>query len=334
MASNTSTPGAATFGRSSSDGDFAGRGGTPTEKPLCQVHEPSRTATDVPGPSPTCIRSAMFWNLPTPKLKGGKPFVVACPMSDEQYRLQQELVDVTSGCGGKRWTRASTMRNAQHYHRRQEAGDGCQDVIGNGRGFSRIEGQPPRGERRFHLEQSKDTRGTQMIFADMGVIQLNGDTRPITTSSQTRCPRHSPRADRRHRRGRIGRKKTSTLREVRQGSVRVLIGSTQKMGTGTNVQKRYRTASPRCTVEAGRGLEQRRARILRQGNENEEVAIYRYVTEGSFDAYMWQALETKARFIGQVITGRQRFPPCRRYRLAGAFLCRGQGNCFRQPGRY
>ena len=50
-------------------------------------------------------------------------------------------------------------------------------------------------------------------------------------------------------------------------------------------------------------VEQRDGRILRQGNENEEVAIYRYVTEGSFDAYMWQALETKARFIGQVITG-------------------------------
>ena len=50
-------------------------------------------------------------------------------------------------------------------------------------------------------------------------------------------------------------------------------------------------------------VEQREGRILRQGNENEEVAIYRYVTERSFDAYMWQALETKARFISQVITG-------------------------------
>src|SRR5207237_10199439 len=50
-------------------------------------------------------------------------------------------------------------------------------------------------------------------------------------------------------------------------------------------------------------VEQREGRILRQGNENEEVAVYRYVTQGSFDAYMWQALETKARFISQVITG-------------------------------
>src|SRR5438128_1788918 len=75
------------------------------------------------------------------------------------------------------------------------------------------------------------------------------------------------------------------------------------MGTGTNVQKRlialHHLDAPWKPAE----VEQRDGRILRQGNENEEVAVYRYVTEGSFDAYMWQALETKARFIGQVITG-------------------------------
>jgi hypothetical protein len=75
------------------------------------------------------------------------------------------------------------------------------------------------------------------------------------------------------------------------------------MGTGTNVQKRlvalHHLDAPWKPAE----VEQREGRILRQGNENEEVAVYRYVTEGSFDAYMWQALETKARFIGQVITG-------------------------------
>ena len=83
----------------------------------------------------------------------------------------------------------------------------------------------------------------------------------------------------------------------------MLLGSTQKMGTGTNVQKRlvalHHLDAPWKPAE----VEQREGRILRQGNENEEVAIYRYVTEGSFDAYMWQALETKARFISQVMTG-------------------------------
>ena len=98
-------------------------------------------------------------------------------------------------------------------------------------------------------------------------------------------------------------KKQALFEKVRSGSVRVLIGSTQKMGTGTNVQKRlvalHHLDAPWKPAE----VEQREGRILRQGNENEEVAIYRYVTEGSFDAYMWQALETKARFISQVMTG-------------------------------
>ena len=90
---------------------------------------------------------------------------------------------------------------------------------------------------------------------------------------------------------------------MRSGQVRVLLGSTQKMGTGTNVQKRlialHHLDAPWKPAE----VEQRDGRILRQGNDNPEVEIYRYVTEGSFDAYMWQALETKARFINQVMTG-------------------------------
>src|SRR5438309_1221989 len=98
-------------------------------------------------------------------------------------------------------------------------------------------------------------------------------------------------------------KKQALFEKVRQGSVRVLIGSTQKMGTGTNVQKRlvalHHLDAPWKPAE----VEQREGRILRQGNQNEEVTIYRYVTEGSFDAYMWQALETKARFIAQVMNG-------------------------------
>src|SRR6266436_2278111 len=75
------------------------------------------------------------------------------------------------------------------------------------------------------------------------------------------------------------------------------------MGTGTNVQKRlialHHLDAPWKPAE----VEQRDGRILRQGNTNAEVAIYRYVTQGSFDSYMWQALETKARFIAQVMSG-------------------------------
>src|SRR6202042_3306795 len=98
-------------------------------------------------------------------------------------------------------------------------------------------------------------------------------------------------------------KKQALFDKVRSGQVRVLIGSTAKMGTGTNVQKRLAALHHLDAPWKPAEVEQREGRILRQGNDNDEVAIYRYVTEGSFDAYMWQALETKARFISQVITG-------------------------------
>jgi hypothetical protein len=87
------------------------------------------------------------------------------------------------------------------------------------------------------------------------------------------------------------------------GRVRILLGSTEKMGAGTNVQRLLIAVHHLDAPWRPRDIEQREGRILRQGNLNKEVQIFRYVTEGSFDAYMWQTLETKARFIHQVMRG-------------------------------
>jgi N12 class adenine-specific DNA methylase len=97
--------------------------------------------------------------------------------------------------------------------------------------------------------------------------------------------------------------KASLFKSVREGEVRVLLGSTLKMGEGTNVQQRLIALHHLDAPWRPSDIEQREGRILRQGNTNEFVSIFRYVTEGSFDAYMWQTLETKARFISQVMTG-------------------------------
>jgi hypothetical protein len=143
-----------------------------------------------------------------------------------------------------------------------------------------------------------------MIFADMGVNPTPWGYSPYDEIVAKLIERGIPR----EQIAAIGdaesdAKKQALFEKVRQGSVRILIGSTQKMGTGTNVQKRLVTLHHLDAPWKPAEVEQREGRILRQGNENEEVAIYRYVTEGSFDAYMWQALETKARFISQVMTG-------------------------------
>jgi N12 class adenine-specific DNA methylase len=249
------------------------------------------------------VQTAEMLNLPRPALKGGKPIVVACPMSEEQHELQQELVE-----------RYEKLRSQKVDPRV----DNALNITTDGRKLATDARMlsptaPDFPESRVNRlvenvfatwEETAAKRGTQMIFADMGVNPTPWGYSPYEDIIKKLIAAGVPA----EQIAAIGdaesdAKKQALFEKVRQGSVRVLIGSTQKMGTGTNVQKRlvalHHLDAPWKPAE----VEQREGRILRQGNENEEVAIYRYVTEGSFDAYMWQALETKARFIGQVISG-------------------------------
>ena len=249
------------------------------------------------------VQTAEMLNLPRPRLQGGKPIVVACPMSDEQHALQQELVE--------RYDRLRSQKVDPRDDNALAITTDGRKLATDARMLSATAPDFPESKVNRLVEnvaaiwkRTAATRGTQMIFADMGVNPTPWGYSPyddiIRKLIASGIPREQIAA--------IGdaesdAKKQALFEKVRQGSVRVLIGSTQKMGTGTNVQKRlvalHHLDAPWKPAE----VEQRDGRILRQGNENEEVAIYRYVTEGSFDAYMWQALETKARFIGQVITG-------------------------------
>ncbi|HJT77468.1 MAG TPA: helicase-related protein, partial [Gemmataceae bacterium] len=249
------------------------------------------------------VQTAEMLDLPRPRLETGKPVVVACPMSDEQHALQHELVE-----------RYERLRSQKVDPRE----DNALNITTDGRKLAidarMLSATAPdfAGSKVNALvenvaviwEQTAATRGTQMIFCDMGVhpTPWGYSAYDDITAKLVGCgiPREQIAA--------VGdadsdAKKQALFEKVRQGSVRVLLGSTQKMGTGTNVQKRlvalHHLDAPWKPAE----VEQREGRILRQGNENEEVSVYRYVTEGSFDAYMWQALETKARFITQVMTG-------------------------------
>lgn len=249
------------------------------------------------------VQTAEMLNLPRPALEGGKPHIVACPMSDEQCTLQQELV--------KRYVR---IRNGGVDPREDNAlaitTDGRKLAL-DARMLSATAKDHPDSKINALVEnviavwnKSSPTKGTQMIFCDMGVNPtswgFSAYDEVISKLVERGIPREQIAA--------IGdaesdAKKQALFEKVRQGSVRVLIGSTSKLGTGTNVQKRlvalHHLDAPWKPAE----VEQRDGRILRQGNTNAEVAVYRYVTEGSFDAYMWQALETKAKFISQVMTG-------------------------------
>ena len=250
------------------------------------------------------VQTAEMLNLPRPALEGGKPIIVACPMSEEQAALQQELVAryerlrIAEGrpAGGQR---------PGHHHRRPQARPRRPDALRRRHRTSPARRSTPWWRTSSPIwQRTEATRGTQMIFCDMGVNPTPWGFSAYDEIIEKLVARGIPR----QQIAAIGdadsdAKKQALFDKVRSGQVRVLIGSTQKMGTGTNVQKRlvalHHLDAPWKPAE----VEQREGRILRQGNENEEVAIYRYVTEGIFDAYMWQALETKARFISQVMTG-------------------------------
>jgi N12 class adenine-specific DNA methylase len=249
------------------------------------------------------VQTAEMLDLPRPKLEGGKAAVVACPMSEEQAKLQQALV--------ARYERLRTQKvDPREDNALAITTDGRKLALdarllsGTAADFPESKINALAGNVAEVWKKTAATRGTQMIFCDMGVnptpwgYGVYDDV--IKKLIAAGIPREQIAA--------VGdadsdAKKQSLFDRVRSGAVRVLIGSTQKMGTGTNVQKRlvalHHLDAPWKPAE----VEQREGRILRQGNGNEEVAIYRYVTEGSFDAYMWQALETKARFISQVMTG-------------------------------
>jgi N12 class adenine-specific DNA methylase len=249
------------------------------------------------------VQTAEMLDLPRPALEGGKPTVIACPMSDEQASLQRELV-----------ARYERLRSQKVDPREDNAlaitTDGRKLAL-DARLLSKGAADFPESKVNALVEnvaaiwrRTEATRGTQMIFCDMGVNPTPWGYSVYDEITDKLAAGGVPRAQV----AAIGEadsdaKKKALFDKVRSGQVRVLLGSTQKMGTGTNVQKRlvalHHLDAPWKPAE----VEQREGRILRQGNENEEVAIYRYVTEGSFDAYMWQALETKAKFIAQVMTG-------------------------------
>ena len=105
-------------------------------------------------------------------------------------------------------------------------------------------------------------------------------------------------------------KKAELFAKVRSGQVRFLLGSTQKMGAGTNVQDRLIALHHLDVPWRPADIEQQEGRILRQGNSNPKVKIFRYVTEGTFDAYSWQLIENKQKFIGQIMTSKSPVRSC------------------------
>ncbi len=249
------------------------------------------------------VQTAEMLDLPRPALEGGKAQVVACPMSDEQAGLQRELI-----------ARYEAVRSARIDPRVDNAlaitTDGRKLAL-DARLLSASAPDFPRSKVNALVEnvaavwdRTAATKGTQLVFCDLGVQPTPWGFSVYDEVTAKLVHRGIPR-------GQIASvgeadtdpKKLALFDKVRAGTVRVLLGSTMKMGAGTNVQKRLAALHHLDAPWKPAEVEQRDGRILRQGNTNARVSIHRYVTEKSFDSFMWQALETKAKFIAQVMTG-------------------------------
>ena len=160
-------------------------------------------------------------------------------------------------------------------------------------------------------QESTPGKGTQLIFCDLSTPKADGTFNVYDDLRDKLMAKGVPRDEIVFiHEANTEVKKAELFAKVRAGQVRILIGSTPKLGAGTNVQDRLIALHHLDCPWKPSDLEQQEGRILRQGNRNDKVKIFRYVTEGTFDAYMWQILENKQKFISQIMTSKSPVRAC------------------------
>jgi N12 class adenine-specific DNA methylase/adenine-specific DNA methylase len=250
------------------------------------------------------VQTADMLKLPIPKLDQGRPVTVSAPATPELKRFVEHLVKrVEKIKSGKVDPRVDNMLKIT-----TEGRKAALDLrLVRGGVKESPDSKVNLAVTKIHQiwVDSEEQKGAQLVFCDLSTPQTGGDGFSVYHDVRDKLvARGVPSAE-------IAfiqdfdedAAKASLFKSVREGKVRILLGSTPKMGEGTNVQRHLVALHHLDAPWRPADIEQRDGRILRQGNTNEYVKVFRYVAEGSFDAYMWQTLETKSRFIAQVMTG-------------------------------
>ena len=160
-------------------------------------------------------------------------------------------------------------------------------------------------------ERGSEKRLTQLFFCDLSTPKNDGSFNVYDDIRQKLIARGVPADEIKFiHEADTEAKKLELFKKVRRGDVRILMGSTQKMGAGTNVQNKLAASSDLDCPWRPSDLEQRLGRSVRQGNENAEVHIYRFVTEETFDAYLYQLVEGKQKFASQIMTSKSPVRSC------------------------
>lgn len=249
------------------------------------------------------VQTADMLHLPRPELEGGKPIVILCKPTEIQQETVQEL--------GRRAERVRNSSVDPHEDNMLKITTDGRNLALDQRMLNPDLPDAPGSKANACADkvyeiwaQTRELRSTQLIFSDLatpgtGRWNIYDDIRDKLVARG--IPReeiayiHDANTD---------AKKAALFARVRAGKVRVLLGSTQKMGAGTNVQTKLIALHHLDVPWRPSDIEQREGRILRQGNENPRVQIYRYATEGTFDSYSWQVIENKQKFISQVMTNK------------------------------
>lgn len=160
-------------------------------------------------------------------------------------------------------------------------------------------------------EESTPDKSTQLIFCDLSTPKTDGTFNVYDDVREKLVAKGIPREEIAFiHEANTETKKAELFAKVRSGQVRILLGSTPKLGAGTNIQDRLIALHHLDCPWKPSDLEQQEGRILRQGNRNQKVKIFRYVTENTFDSYMWQILENKQKFISQIMTSKSPVRAC------------------------
>lgn len=248
------------------------------------------------------IQTSDMLNLDVPKIKDGKAKLIISEPSDFQKQYMFELGEradkVRAGCDPSVDNMLKITNEAKLMAIDPRLLSDDYPIHTDGKLFKCAE-QVAR-----IWEESKEQKSTQIIFSDVGTPkenQFDAYHEMKRLLKELGIPEnqiafiHDAKDD-------IQRE--ALFEKVRTGEVRVLLGSTEKLGTGTNVQHKLLAVHHLDVPWRPSDLTQRDGRIVRQGNENKEVQIYRYVAKGSFDSYLWQVQENKLRFINQIMSNR------------------------------
>ena len=167
-------------------------------------------------------------------------------------------------------------------------------------------------ERAFQIwKETSEQKSTQLIFCDLSTPKGDGSFNIYDDIRQKLVAKGVPESEVKFiHEANTETQKAELFAKVRSGQVRFLLGSTAKLGAGTNLQDRLIALHHMDTPWRPADIQQQEGRILRQGNQNEKVWIFRYITEQTFDSYSWQVVENKQKFIGQIMTSKSPVRSC------------------------